>query len=195
MRWFGLILLATMVACKPAPPVQEMRGVELPKPIARPSFVLEDTEGKPFDFKARTSGRLTFLMFGYTNCPDVCPVHMSGLAAALKKLSYDDRQKIDVVFITTDPERDSAQKLREWLNEADHSFIGLRGSDSIVVDAQKQIGVVPAFASEPDAQGKYDVGHASSIYVFTPDDSARRAYPFGIRQSDWAQDLPKLLSL
>jgi protein SCO1 len=195
VKWFGLIFLATMVACKPQKPVQEMRGVELPKPIPRPSFVLEDTEGKPFDFRARTGGKLTFLMFGYTNCPDVCPVHMSGLAAALKKLSYDDRQKIDVVFITTDPVRDSQEKLREWLNEADHSFIGLRGPDSIVADAQKQIGVVPAFASEPDSQGKYDVGHASSIYVFTPDDSARRAYPFGIRQSDWAHDLPKLLEL
>lgn len=192
-KLFFACALAALVACKPVPGAREMRGVALPEPIARPSFVLEDVAGKPFDFKQRTAGRLTFLMFGYTNCPDVCPIHMNSLSKALQDVPYEDRAKIDVIFVSTDPERDTPQKLRDWLAQADPKFIGLRGSNSTVVDAQRQLNIAPAVKSEPDANGSYTVGHASQVYVFTPDDSARRVYPFGTRQSDWMHDIPILI--
>lgn len=97
--------------------------------VARPAFTLTATDGQPFDFRGRTAGRLTFLEFGYTHCPDVCPVHMANLAAALAKLPPSDRMRVDVVFVSIDPDRDSLPVLRKWLDAFDPTFISLTGSD------------------------------------------------------------------
>ena len=103
----------------------ELRGVELPEPFPAPDFTLRDTEGAEFDFLRETSGYLTLLFFGYTHCPDICPVHMANLAAVLGDLLYEQRSRVKVVFVTTDPERDTPAVVREWLDRFDRSFIGI----------------------------------------------------------------------
>ena len=115
------LLLAACAA--PAP----RHGVSLEPPLPRPSFTLTDTRGQPYDFARETRGRLTFLFFGYTNCPDVCPVHVANVAAVLHKLSFEDQQQATFVFVTVDPARDSLPALRAWLDHFDKSFVGLRG--------------------------------------------------------------------
>ena len=127
--------------------------------VARPAFTLLDTDGHPFDFASQTRGTLTFLEFGYTHCPDVCPVHMANLATVLKALAPSDRMRIKVVFVTVDPDRDSAAVLRRWLDNFDSTFVGLRGPADRVNAAQGMVGFGPA-AITTAADGAVKIGRA-----------------------------------
>ncbi len=171
------------------------RGAMLAHPIPRPSFMLTDTHGQPFDFRAKTDDTVTLLFFGYLNCPDVCPVHMANIASVMHNLPYEVTGHLRVVFITTDPARDTPEKLQSWLSNFDPSFIGLRGTPEQVKAIQKAVNVAPAVAAAPDSTGSYEVGHAAQVIAFTRDDSAHVVYPFGTRQADWAHDLPLLVQV
>jgi protein SCO1 len=103
----------------------DYRGGLVMPPLPRPKFVLTDTSGAPFNFWAKTQGHVTLLFFGYTRCPDVCPMHMAYLAAALKKLPHDVPNQITVVFVTTDPNHDTSKVLRAWLDNFNKSVVGL----------------------------------------------------------------------
>ncbi|MBX9928351.1 MAG: SCO family protein [Gemmatimonadaceae bacterium] len=190
-----------IAACAPKPDAGPPEGAINPfdgsTPMAvtlvRPRFTLTDTDGKPFAFAERTAGTATFLLFGYTNCPDVCPVNIANLAAALHKLPFDVRSRARVVFVSVDPDRDSLPAIRKWLDAFDTSFIGLRGNAATVDSIQLALGLGPALRSPPDAKGGYEVGHAAPVIAFAPDDTARALYPFGTRQSDWLTAIPKVL--
>ena len=106
-------------------------GIDLEPPYQRPSFTLTDTSGAAYDFATATKGRPTLLFFGYTNCPDVCPTTFADIAVALRKLDPSVASQIQVVFVTTDPARDTPQVIREWLDRFDADlptpFVGLTG--------------------------------------------------------------------
>jgi len=174
---------------EPAP----RHGVALEPALPRPSFTLTDTRGAPFAFGRETRGRLTFLFFGYTNCPDVCPVHVANVATVLHTLPFADQRQARFVFVTTDPSRDSPDVLRRWLDHFDTSFIGLRGDEAEVARIMGTIGLPPAVRGVAGRDGRYEVGHPATVIVFTADDSAHVLYPFGTRQMDWAEDIPRLL--
>jgi protein SCO1/2 len=168
-------------------------GTAVDPALPRPDFTLADTDGQPFDFGTETQGRLTLLFFGYTNCPDVCPVHMATLSAALDTPGMPEPT---VVFVTTDPQRDTAEGLRSWLDQFDPAFVGLRGTpDQIAAaEAAAQVGGSAVIQPEDEADGSdYEVGHAAQIIAYTPDDQAHVVYPFGVRREDWVNDLPRLL--
>jgi len=100
-------------AASPAEATQ-LHGL-VPKPLPRrPNFTLTETSGRPFSFAARTRGKLTYLFFGYTHCPDVCPTTMGDIAYALHLQRPGVRRGIDVVFVTVDPRRDTRRVLRAW---------------------------------------------------------------------------------
>jgi protein SCO1/2 len=166
-------------------------GLELPKPEPKPHFVLTTTEGKRFDFRKETDGHLTFLFFGYTNCPDICPVHMANLAAALDRLPAKYSRDVRVVFVTTDPARDTPARIRQWLDKFDPDFIGLTGTDNEVTSAQLAAGLLPAVADRTGGPN-YTVGHGAQVLAYTADNLSRVRYPFGTRQADWAHDIPLL---
>ena len=171
------------------------RGAMIAHAMPRPSFTLTDTHGRPFDFRAQTDDTVTLLFFGYLNCPDVCPVHLTNIATVMRGLPYDVTSKVRVVFVTTDPARDTPEKLQAWLANFDPSFIGLRGTPEQVTAIEKSVDVAPAVAAAPDSAGRYEVGHAAQVLAFTRDDSAHVVYPFGTRQADWAHDLPLLVKV
>lgn len=172
----------------------EYAGRSLPEPVPKPDFTLSRvSDGTAFDFRERTRGTLTLLFLGYTHCPDVCPVHMANLAAVLGDLPLEARREIRVVFVSTDPERDTPERIREWLDRFDPSFIGLRGSRDEVAAIEEALDVPPSAVDEPDGDpDDYFVGHAAQVFAFEPDDSARVVYPWGTRQRDWLRDLPRL---
>lgn len=169
------------------------RGVTLEPAVPRPDFTLTDTKGDPFSFRDRTEGGVTLLYFGYTNCPDVCPAQMANLAAALHRLPFGVQKRVQVVFVTTDPARDTARALRAWLDGFDPSFVGLTGPRARTDSIEVELGLPPASQQKAvPGTGAYAVGHAAQVIAFTPDDSAHLVYPFGTRQLDWTHDLPKL---
>lgn len=160
--------------------------------LPRPDFTLTDTDGQPFDFAAETQGELTMLFFGYTHCPDVCPVQMATLAAALQT---PGTPPATVVFVTTDPARDTPERMRQWLGGFDTSFVGLTGTLEEIATAERATTVI---GSEVPPEGAtadddYDIGHSAQIITYTPDDQAHVLYPSGVRREHWVADLPRLL--
>lgn len=199
----GLVALAAAVAlagCGAERPEREAadrardtgyRGIRLPEPLERPDFTLPDTRGEPFSFRQETEGRAALLFFGYTHCPDVCPVQMANLAATLGDLPYRVRERIRVVFVTTDPERDTPARLRAWLDGFDPAFVGLRGEMEEVNRILGRLDLPPAVREAPGTE-EYLVGHASQVIAFSADGEVTVVYPAGTRQADWAHDLARL---
>jgi protein SCO1/2 len=183
-------------ACaSPHEQVGQLRGTLMVTPLAKADFTLTAADGRPYDFRRETDGYLTLLYFGYTNCADVCPVQLSNIAAVLNQMPYDAARRVKVVFVTTDPARDTPAVLRKWLDAIDPSFVGLRGSPDEVARVQELFNLPPAVREAPlPGTTTYQVGHAAQVIAFTGDDSAHVVYPFGTRQEDWNHDLPILLS-
>jgi protein SCO1/2 len=199
MRISTLALLAmTTIACAKKEEPVVYRGMMLTPPVAKPNYVFTGTDGRPYDFKKETSGKVALLFFGYTNCPDVCPLHMTNLGNVIKQLPARDRERIKVVFVTTDPERDTPERLRTWIRNFDTTFVGVAGKPEDLNKLQMSLGMPPAVketAPKGSPAGAYGVSHGSAVLAFTPDDSLRTIYPMGIRQEDWTADLPKLLKV
>jgi protein SCO1/2 len=170
----------------------------LPTPLEKPALVFTDQNGALYDFRERTAGFVTLLFFGYTHCPDICPVQMANVGAVLRDLPAESARRIQVVFVTTDPERDTPERLREWLGAIHPSLVGLRGPLEEVHAAEAGLllphSVVEApHGSSSNGAPEYFVGHATPIVVFDADGLARRMYPAGTRQQDWRRDLPELV--
>ena len=169
------------------------RGGMVAPPLPKPKFVLPDTSGAAFDFRQRTEGYVTLLFFGYTNCPDECPVHMASLGAALKKLPTGVADQVKLVFVTTDPARDSPAVVRRWLDSFDRHFIGLTGTDQAIEAVERAAGVPFATKTGP-ANGNYGVAHANFVLAYSKDNLAHVIYPGGVSKDDWVHDLPLLIN-
>jgi protein SCO1/2 len=160
-------------------------GRELTEPKARPAFTLTDQGGAVFDFSAKTAGQPTLLFFGYANCPDVCPTTMADVALALRSAPADVAARTQVVFVTTDPARDTAEFLGTYLARFDEGlpnrFVGLTGTRAEVEAAQEAAGV-------PLAEGEGTM-HATSLYLFGNDDLARVVFSAGDTAQEITQDL------
>ncbi|MFI1868583.1 SCO family protein [Streptomyces jumonjinensis] len=169
-------------------------GTVLDRPYTKPDLVLTDTKGKKFDLREQTKGKPTLIFYGYTKCPDVCPLTMSNIAIAEKTLPKADQEKLQVVFITTDPERDTPEVLGEWLPSAgDASFIGLSG-DFATIQAgalQMGIGIDPA---KKEKDGTVVSMHGAQVIAFSPKtDSGYVLYGESTTADQFAEDLPELV--
>jgi protein SCO1/2 len=167
-------------------PAGPYRGLQLDPAQPRPAFTLTDTDGRRYDFAARTRGRPTFLYFGYTHCPDVCPTTMADVAAALRSVPDRLRQAAQVVFVTTDPKRDTGAVLARWLRQFDgdlpNRFVGLTGRPSELVAAQVAARV-PVASDEGQT-------HSAEVLLYGTDDYARVVYLEGSTPEDMQHDLP-----
>lgn len=170
----------------------DYRGGLVSPPLEKPRFTLTDTSGKPFDFRADTQGTVALLFFGYTHCPDVCPLQMQMLANAMKKIPPAAAREIKVVFVTTDPDRDTPGVLRAYLDHFNKRFIGLTGTEQAIDAAQIAANLSPAKKSAIRADGSYEVGHAGFVLAYTRDNRAHVIYPVGVPLDDWVHDLPLL---
>ncbi len=168
-------------------------AVDLDQPFAKPDLVLTDTHGKPYDLAKQTAGKPTLLYFGYTHCPDVCPTTMADIATAKRKLPKADQARLQVVFVTTDPERDTPQRLGQWLAAMDPDFVGLTGSFSTIQTAARSLGVmIEKPVKEKD--GSITVAHGAQVFAFSPkDDKAHFLYTSGVSADQYAADMPTLL--
>jgi protein SCO1/2 len=197
-RWAMMVAAGGALGCRGTPDVplstHGFVGTELTAPLQKPGFQFTDSRGKPYQLDSATAGQVTLLLFGYTNCPDICPVHLSNLAAVLDRMPDSIQARVTVVFVTTDPARDTPAVLDKWVKGFDPHFVGLTAPDSIVTAAQQMLQVLEAVKGKPDATGGYPVGHAAGVIAFTRDGLGRVEYPPGTRQRDWAHDLPLLVS-
>jgi protein SCO1/2 len=192
MRFFWFtVILASLLPAQQASTGSYRGGIVTPA-LPKPRFNLTDTSGAGFDFRQRTEGYVTLLFFGYTNCPDQCPMHMANLGAALKKVPAPIADQIKLVFVTTDPARDSPPLLRRWLDLFDRRFIGLTGTERAVETVERAAGVPVATKTGP-ANGNYGVAHANFVLAYSKDNLAHVIYPGGVSKEDWVHDLPLLI--
>jgi len=168
-----------------------LTGIVLDQPLSKPTVVLQDTSGAPYDFAAATAGQMAMLFFGYTSCPDVCPVHLGIIADALGVVRRDGVDPV-VVFVGVDTARDTPTRLREYLDGFDPRFVGLSGTPTAIDEAMAEVSLPPAVIDPEGTGGNYAVGHPSQILVYTPDDLCHVMYGFGTRQQTWVEELPVL---
>ena len=158
---------------------EEKGGVVLQQAFEKPDLTLTDTEDEEYDLVEETEGRPTLLYFGYTNCPDVCPLTMSNIAVAKSKLPKAEQDKLRVVFVTSDPERDTPKELGKWLRGQDPSFIGLTGDFDTIQAGARTLGVSiePSYKKK---NGDIVSTHGAQLLAFSPkDDKAHVLYTEG----------------
>ncbi|MFJ2168989.1 SCO family protein [Streptomyces griseofuscus] len=166
----------------------------LDQPWAKPGLVLTDTHGKKYDLRKETQGDPTLLYFGYTHCPDICPTTMSNIAvAAQKSLTPAQRADLRVVFVTTDPGRDTPAALGSWLKGIDPRFIGLTGDFKSVQAAARSVGI----SVEPttkDKNGKLVSVHGTQVLAFSPKNNGGYVLiSDSATVDDYIKDLPKIV--
>ncbi|MEV7772988.1 SCO family protein [Kitasatospora sp. NPDC086791] len=168
------------------------QGTKLARNFEKPDLQLTDTSGRPYDLRQQTNGKATLLFFGYTSCPDVCPTTMGDIGVAMKALSPEDRQKVNVVFVSTDPQRDTPKVLRTWLDSMGSDFIGLTGDLAKVKTAARSLGIM---IEDPvvNADGTVTSTHGAQVLAFLPsDDKAHVLYMSGTEEKTYEHDLPLL---
>jgi protein SCO1/2 len=170
----------------------DYRGGLVSPPMPKPKFTLTDTSGAPFDFWAQSNGYVTILFFGYARCSDVCPLQMQLIAQALKKMPPATANQFKVIFVTTDPDRDTPAVLRIWLDHFDKHFIGLTGTQAAIDAAQTAANLSPATKSTASPSAAYGVNHSAFAFVYTKDNYAHVIYPSGVTTADLLHDFPLL---
>lgn len=199
-----IVLGSLLAACGPAsstslaaeglPPQSDgWHGIPLEVERSLPDVTLLTTDDEPFTLADELRGDPTLLFFGYTSCPDICPVHLAAIASAMDTsgVSYDD---LDVVFVSVDPERDDPERIEDYLSNFSSNMTGLHEQLPVIADALSQLDLPGPVVEGADPRGEGDlIGHPAQVIGFDADGEARRVWPFGARRSDWVSDLPRIV--
>ena len=183
----ALFVLA-VAACGPAAP--KFQGSDITGINYGRDFRLNDHTGKPrtlADFR----GKVVVLFFGYTQCPDVCPTTLSELAATMQKLG-PDAERVQVVFVTVDPERDTPDLLSRYVPAFNPSFLGLYGDAAATAATAKEFKIL--YQKQPGSTpGAYGVDHSAGTYLFDPHGRLRVYESYGQGPEVFAHDIRALL--
>lgn len=166
--------LCLVSACAPAPtPVGPtspagFQGAELTRPYQLAEATLTDQNGRKVRLRETFTREVLVFYFGYTKCPDVCLGVLTDLASAVNRLPVQVRDKLQVIFITVDPARDTPEVLGEYLSRINPEFIGLTGPRSTIEAVAASMGVaIAGIEQRPD--GGYEVNHTAQVIGFDAD--------------------------
>jgi protein SCO1/2 len=153
-------------------------------------FALVDHNGTPrtlADFR----GKAVVLFFGYTQCPDVCPTTLAELAEAMKRLGAD-ASRVQVLFVSVDPERDTPELLRQYVPAFDASFLGLTGDAAAIERTAKEFKIL--YRKQPGAApGSYTMDHSAGTFIYDPQGRLRVYVGYGQGPDVFAHDIRELL--
>ncbi len=185
------LALVLVTACSPTPGLADAEQyLDLSDdPMAASNIELVTVDGEPWNFTDVAQDRLTLLFFGYTSCPDVCPMTMAEIDLALESAG-EVAEDFDVVMVSSDPDRDTDEQLRSWLDRFDPAFQGVRGDIDATVQAARDYGI-PIEAPQ-ESEGEYLVSHGGRIVVLTPDGAAAGMFDEGVEADRIAELLPAL---
>lgn len=185
-------LLALVAACGGSGEAAELSGTELDPPFEVSSTPLVDTEGAAYSLSEDTDKDLTLVFFGYTNCPDICGQVMATLAGTLTRLDDEQKERLDVVFVTTDPARDTGQVVQEYVDAFDPSIIGLTGDLSDIVEVGRSLAIgIDKGTKLPS--GGYDVTHGTQVMAIDAADQTPVFWDYDVSQAQLAHDVTMLL--
>jgi protein SCO1 len=170
---------------------QPMHGVALQSPRETTDFTLQTSAGTPMslsDFR----GQYVLLYFGYTFCPDVCPITLNDLRNMAHAIGDRRMDNVQVIFISVDPERDTAEHLASYLPHFHPNFLGMTGTLEEIELVALQFGIY--FESQQqDNETGYLVGHTSAVTLIDPEGHVRAIFPYGITGEEMAADLQYLM--
>jgi protein SCO1/2 len=184
----GTLLAVGIAACDPALP--KFQGSDVTGASFGRDFRLTDPEGHQrtlADFR----GKVVVMFFGYTQCPDACPTTLSELAAAMQSLG-PDAARVQVLFVTVDPERDTAELLAQYVPAFNPSFLGLRGDAQATAEVAREFKVL--YQKQPGTTpGSYSMDHSAGTFIFDPDGRLRVYVSYGQGPKVFAHDIGALL--
>jgi protein SCO1 len=180
------VVSVALAACQP----QKFNSVEITGSSIGSDFSLADHTGttrKLGDFR----GKVVVLFFGFMNCPDVCPTTLSDMVEVKKKLGRDG-DRVQVIFVSLDPERDTAALLAQYVPAFDPTFLGLRGSLEETAAVAKDFKIFYQKVPGTDAS-RYTLDHTAASFVFDPDGRIRLFVRYGMGPDLIAADIKRLL--
>lgn len=183
--------LALALACggASAAPAPALKAGEFTPPRAAPEFSLQGSDGARLNLQ-RFRGKIVLMAFGFTHCAEVCPVTLATLASARRKLGAAAGE-VQVVYVTVDPARDDAKRMKTYLATFDKTFVGGTGSETALAAMRKDYGV--SARKVPMADG-YAVDHSSSVHFIDRQGKLVAMMPYGRRDDDYVHDLKRLLA-
>jgi len=159
-------------------------------PRPAPDFALAGSNGSPLrlsDYR----GKVVVLAFGFTSCPEVCPTTLATLASARKQLPPERARDVQVVYVTVDPERDDAARMKGYLAGFDRTFLGGTGGEDALAAVRRDYGISSTRRASADG---YGFSHSSFTYLIDRAGRLRALMPYGHPADDYAHDLALLLA-
>ena len=166
-------------------------GASITPALQVPELTLRHTDGQPFS-TAVTRGRLSLFFFGYTNCPDVCPLTLFHIMQIRKQLGAS-ASAVDSYFVTVDPERDTPERLGEYVRRVDPAIIPLTGTDEELTRIREVFGVVAQKRPAPNSAAGYFVDHTGSMFLVDRESRISLVYQFGTEDQLIVEDLQRLI--
>lgn len=180
-------LLASQML-QPAPePLRLESGTQLSKPRPLPDFTLTDGDGEPFT-RQDFAGQWSLVFFGFTHCPDVCPNTLFMLDKVKEQLGEDSPQ---VVFVSVDPQRDTAEAVGEYVQYFDPEFTGLRGDGNALAPLTRALSV--AYEFKPAEEDDYTVIHSSAVLLINPSAELTTIFTTPLSANGISADLRRIL--
>ncbi len=171
----------------------ELTGTVLDPPFPVNGAALVDGDGAPYSLVEDTDKDLTLVFFGYTHCPDICGIVMSTLASSMSRLSDAERDNVDVVFVTTDPARDTPEVADGYATNYDPEFIGLSGELSTIIDVALPLGIAVE-QGDTLPSGGYEVTHGTQVVAIDAANGGIAYWDAEVSSSQLAADIQHLLS-
>ena len=184
---FLVCIITVLLSCQS----DHFRGSEMPEDITTTDFTLIDQNSHPFTLSEQ-KGNVVLMFFGYTFCPDVCPMTLSNWMQIQNTLGNLSDQ-VKFVYITVDPERDTPQRLKDHLSVYSPKFIGLTGTQEALDSVYSAYGVYHDKSEVEDNENVYFISHTSSTYVIDRNGRWRLLLPYGIEVKDIVHDIQLLL--
>ena len=190
----GLIALVVLAIAGAETLLQayQFRGSVIDPPVPASDFSLQDQNGQAFQLGDQR-GKIVLIFFGYTNCPDICPLTLAQFKQARAQLGQQ-ADRVRFVFITVDPERDTEEKIKTYLGAIDPAIVGLGGSQAELEQVWRAYGV---YRQKQPGQSQNDYAdlleHSSRVYLVDTQGNLRVTYPSGLVSDDVVQDVKYLL--
>lgn len=160
------------------------------EPIPVADFTLTTANGEKHSLN-EFRGKVVLLFFGYTHCPDVCPMTLTHLQNAMQSLGPASKD-VQVLMVTVDPERDTPERMAKYVRAFDPRFIGLSGTPGEIAGLAQRTGIFYQHAA-PDVSGNYAVEHYAGVLTLDRQGRLRGIFPFGVTGEQFAQDLQVVL--
>ena len=165
------VALAVSAACQSAPPAPELPVL----PIGG-DFELTNHDGQPFALSS-LRGKVVLIFFGYSSCPDACPTTLSKLSSVARRLG-DDRSKIQALYVSVDPDRDTPPVLKADMENFSIGALGLTGKKDDIDKVVKQYAAAYEIVPTPESAAKYTISHTTSVYALDTQGRVRKTFAY-----------------